>query len=836
MSLQARRSWLSFIFLFILVLASCAKDETARPPAGTGGSGGTGGTGGSGGGPTVPTWEGKSPVSLTSWRTMGEITLWRRANLGPEGRPGFIYAGHGIGAIAEDGTPLWQVDAGEDGSILDPILDLVTVRLEGDSDHVLATTVRGDALLLSGADGSLVWSRALSYHDERRAELVLLGDEDEPLFFSAFGKSIHYVRTGERAWNHGLESPVLFAHSLSRGEGQAPLVILAIDPGPDRPEEKPDLFAFTVDGEPVFSASSERYVTSLTSIPHGEEGGSQLLVGTNEDRLVAFSPDGRKQWVRSLGDGKWNSAVYDLLIADVDGDGSPEFFADVYELVKGSTLVSLDEEGEERFRVDLPGRSISLMEWMETGEGPRLVVAFRSRSGATDLATLDAGTGEDLQEVAGLRAVTGLFPTQDRRRLFIGTADGRGTYLEGSHSTEHGVVVGSSVLHAVPGKGETLLVTLAGGAVASVGQPRVEWSLPIDPSGRTLLGGSRFYEEEGRGILALSGAWAWDEEDRSSLGFYFVTEDGERLASLSTSRGPAAFSWIDLDGRGPMEFVAVHFPEIGSQDCTLAAYDREKEELVWEAELTVCGTVSLDVGDTKGDERPEVAVAGFALEHLAFAALVDAKGSLRWMHRFHYVPLWALALSGGAAFGGAADDGNGFVIFYDAESGEKRWETKLSGLRDSKRPRESRNGFSHFATAVADRNGDGFDEIALTTEAGEVYLLDGATGAIEWRAWIREEGTTVSGGGGPIVYVPETESIPAYLVASEREDSAVTTTTSVFDLEGNRRGSFLTRGGVASLTRRRVEGEWRVATGERFGTQIIAVRENEPKEDEEPTE
>lgn len=828
-----RRSRLPLVLLLVGLVA-CSKEELTRPPVGAGGSGGTGGAGGSGGDPggevPGPSWEGKGPVALSNWNTIGDIAVWRKGHLGPEGRPGFVYAGHGIGAIAEDGTPLWQLDAEEEGPFRDFILDLVTVRLEGDVDHILATTVEGGALLLSGADGSLVWARELPYLEKRRAELVLLGEEEEPLFFSIFGKSIHYVRTGEVAWDHGLASAPIFAHSLSRGEGQAPLVILAIDPGPDRPEEKPDLFAFTVDGEPVFSASSERYVTSLTSFQQGEEGDSLLLVGTNEERLVAFSADGTKQWTRSLGSGRWLYAVDHILAADVDGDGSHELFADVS--FETSTLVSLDEGGEERFRVDLD-RRISLMDWMETPEGPRLALTYKEGGPRGDLLTLDARTGEDLLAVPGLRFVTGLFPAPDRKRFFVGTVDGRGTFLEGRASTKQGAFVGNSVLRAVSGKGDDALVTTRLGVVASIESPKVDWVLPFDPSGRTLMGESHFAEEDGRGVLAVSGAWTYEP---GSFGFHFFTENGERLSSISTSRPPTAFAWIDLDGEGPMEVVTVHYPYTGSEDCTLNAYDRERGEILWETDLATCDSVWLDVGDSNGDGRPEVAVTGFQSGKQPFAALVDAKGSLRWMQHFHFQAYWALALSGGAAFGGAADDGDGFVFFFDAESGEKRWEIRLPGLRDPERPRETRRSFSYFATAVTDRNGDGYDEIALTTAAGEVFLLDGATGAIEWRAWIREDGTVSSGGGGPIVYVPATESIPAYLVVSEQEGGAVTTTTSVFDLEGNRRGSFLTRGGVASLTRRRVEGEWRVATGERFGTQIIAVRENEPKEDEEPTE
>src|SRR5690606_11230624 len=166
---------------------------------------------------------------------------------------------------------------------------------------------------------------------------------------------------------------------------------------------------------------------------------------------------------------------------------------------------------------------------------------------------------------------------------------------------------------------------------------------------------------------------------------------------------------------------------------------------------------------------------------------------------------------------------------------EKMWETRIPAWRNPKDPLDSRRGFTYFSTAIDDLDGDGFDEIALTSTAGEVFLLDGKTGSILWQQSIRADGPAADSGGGPIAWVPATEETPAYLVVTEQESRPVATTTAIFDLDGNRRAEVSTRGGVAAVTRRQTEsGEWRVAVAARFGAQVLGVAPS--TEDEEPDE
>lgn len=825
-----KKGWLSYALLLSLAFFACSDKEEGSPsPGGAGGDGGSGGTGGDQQ-PPGPTWDDVSPVVRTDWGTVGNVALWKKGRFGPDGGPGYVYGGNGIGAVADDGTLLWRLDAEGD------ILDMQVVRLDGKADHVLATTLDGGAVLVNGEDGSVVWARELSYHDERRAELVLLGDEEDPLFYSVFGKSIHFVKTGEVAWNHGLRNVPIFAQSLPRGEGQSPLVVLAVDPGPERVEEEPDLFAFTTDGEPVFSVSSGRYVTQLGWAPLGEDGAPLLLVGTNDARLVAFSAEGVHQWTRNLVDSgnTWLTYVDQLLVADIDADGGHEIFVELESSQEGSSLLSLAADGTVNFRRSLD-RQILRMEWLEASGGPRLILSFEGFPRVSDVATVDARTGDDLQSVRGLRAVRGFERAHDPSKVFVGMVDGRAAFVDATGAAEEGFYVGNPILHAVPASPEGVLVATPWGQVASIEGTTPRWTRHFDPKERSFVGESHFVEEDGRGILAVSGILSGAQEDPGSPGFHFIAEDGEHLSSISTFRQPTAFDLVDLDGEGPHEIVTVHYPLSGSTVCTLVAYERTNGDILWETDLPECLYVWVQAGDVDADGRPEVAVAGFQLTHQPFAGLVDADGSVRWMHRLMYQPFWTLVLPGGVAFGGSGDDGNGFAVLYDPESGEKLWETRIPSWRNPDDPLETRQGFAYFATAVGDRNEDGFDEIALTTVAGEVFLLDGKTGSILWRRSIRGDGSTSDAGGGPIAWVPATEDTPEYLVVTEQESRAVATTTAIFDLEGNRRGEVTSRGGVASVTRRKMEsGEWRVALAEFFGARVIAVAPT--TEDEDPGE
>lgn len=805
-----------------LVLAACSQDDQTRPtPDGSGGSGGEGGTGGSGGSgggdpQPGPSWDDVETVTRAEWNTVGYSALWKKGRFGPEGTPGYIAAEFGIAAFAEDGTPIWRMESKGGAPFTEQIVDMHAVDLGGKADHVIATAADGSAFLLDGEDGRIVWMRHLEYRFPEFYDLALYGDDEEPLFFSPLTTAVHYVRTGAIAFRHELPDP-LISTSLPRGDGQSPLIVFGIDLGPRRPAEKHDIFAFDTSGEVVFSANSERYVTELTWGPVGEDGAPVLLVGTNDARVVAFSSDGTHLWTRELGENEDNWATYVELmrVGDVDNDGELEIVVSLKTVGKdGAVLLSLSPDGTVKFRRNLTYGLLAL-EWTVTTASPRIVLALESG----EVATLDARTGDDLRST-GLKNVRGLEKAHDPSRVFVGTLDGRTYLVDETGAVDHAFYGCNPVLFAVPGADDGLLVGTPWGVLTSLGEgnsPR--WTRHFDPKERTFLSEAHFYEDEEGGLIAVAGIAL----EGSPHGFHFLSEDGKHLGSISTSRRPTAFDLVDLDGEGPRELVTIH-PSLTSNTCSLVAYDRASGKNLWETELPECHSVWLHPGDVDGDGRPEIAVTGAMNGYQPFVALVDADGSLLWQQRFLYTPYWALALPEGVAIGGAGEDGHGFVAFHDAKAGEKLWETRIPAWRNPENPLDSRYNFSGYATAIVDQTGDGYPEIALTSSAGQVHLLDGKSGSILWSQWIREELGPEDIGGGPLAFVPATAQTPAYLVATELSDVPALTQAVIFDLEGNRRGAVTTQGGVASvIPRRTASGEWRVALAERYGTRVVAV-------------
>lgn len=778
-----------------------------------------------------PTWEGREIVSLESWTTLGDVVAWGRGRLGPEGKPGFVFGGNGIGAVSEEGELLWMM-LGEDGAPLDPmVLDLQVVRLGEGSDHVLATTVGDDAFLLDGRDGSLIWHRKLDYFDERRAELHLLGGEEEPLFFSEFGKAIHYARTGEVAWRHALDEPPIYAHSLPSADRDAPLVVLAIDRGWNRGDEEPDIFVFTADGSALFEVSSERFVTRLASLPAGEAGSHHLIVGTNEGRLLAFDQEGTRLWVRELpfdAPNRWNVYVDRIFVPGFEAVDAPEIVLSLrLAFAEGTTLVGLDRDGSVRWS-EKQKRPVTFIEKLESASGPELVVAWGGFPTSSDLSTFRAHTGEAIRNLLGVRGLTMLARGEDGGEVVAGLAEGRLAWIRPGGEAEFGPYVGSSILHASPLPQGGILALDAWGLVSVLHEPRARWSAHFNPrEGESAIGESHFFEHEGKTLLAVSGIDIEEPDGPSAI--HFLSEDGERHASLSPGRMPTAFDLVDLDGDASKEVVTVH-PPSGLENCALAAYSTKDGSLLWDTELAACGAVWLDVTSPEG-ESPLISVTGFKVGHHSFRALVGGDGKVKWIHHSTSLPSWTIVTREGAAFGGAGEDGRGFVAFHAAETGETLWETTLPYWRDPSDPLEGREAFTHFATAIGDIDEDGYEEFALTTQAGEVYLLDGATGEILWRQWIREDGSTSAGGGGAIAWVPESETTPGYLVATERENRAIPTAVSIFAVDGSRKASFVAKGGVAALSlRESADGEWRVALAERFGATVLGVLAQDEEE------
>jgi hypothetical protein len=175
------------------------------------------------------------------------------------------------------------------------------------------------------------------------------------------------------------------------------------------------------------------------------------------------------------------------------------------------------------------------------------------------------------------------------------------------------------------------------------------------------------------------------------------------------------------------------------------------------------------------------------------------------------------------------EDGHGFVSRFDDE-GALLWTAKIPLRRDPENPTKSKRGFTYYGTRVDDRDGDTWDEIAVTTDSNQILLLDGATGAIRWSAEFPTVADPMAGSvwGGPIQWIPPTAEAPSYLVASQSSDGPVTTSTLVLSLDGAIRSTLPVVGGVYGISNRTMqEGHFHVGIASPLGFDVIGLGRQE---------
>lgn len=771
-----------------------------------------------------PSWDGKAPREAYSWKTPGDIYHWRTGRLGTVGEPAVVFAGNSFGAVADDGTLLWKHGAPGGLPLEELILDVSMID-KGDGTHdVLATTVGEEAMLLDGRDGSVLWSEKLEYPDGRRAELVVFGEEDDPLFLSIFGDAVHSVKSGKERWRHDLPSPPIWAQPIRQEEG-APMIVFGIDRGWERTEAEPDLFAYTLEGQQLFEVSSERFLTHLSAAKLGNDASESLLVGTNDARLSIFSSDGELRWAKSLTfhdyASSWLSYVARSTTVDVDGDGRSEIFVTMEREYSPTLLIALDQDGNELWNVSFEQR-IPLLDWISTSDGIRLVAAFPGsfvEHGAMVL--IDPLTGTTSRQIPGQGFLSGGAVDREGARIFMGFLDGRGRFVKENGAADGSLYVGHKLLYAYGVEDGALSLDSWGTLAASREPGDVAWHVSFDPSRRTRTGECVWLEEDGEALIAVSGM---TNSGASPVGgLHFLSPTGEKRQSLVLDRLPTAIAATDLDGDGVHEMVTVHPAMKDGDPCVLSAYGRDDFRAIWTTKLSECWGVWVHAGDVDGEGKDAIAVTSFAQGKPSFVALVDGAGGLRWMEHFSYLPYWTLALPGGVVVGGVAEDGHGFAHFHDGETGTQLWTTRLPYKQDPADPTSGSSAFAFYGTRVGDRNGDGRDEVALTTAAGEVHLLDGATGEILWTRPIREEGTSI--GGGPIAWIPATEKTPSFLLVTEQGSETGPTVAAVFSSDGDRKGEVPVPGNVASASLSRGEGgEWKVGLAAEFGLTVVEVR------------
>ena len=187
-------------------------------------------------------------------------------------------------------------------------------------------------------------------------------------------------------------------------------------------------------------------------------------------------------------------------------------------------------------------------------------------------------------------------------------------------------------------------------------------------------------------------------------------------------------SWItgaatltDLDGDGRLDVLTA-----GVSGITATSADGKR---LWKFEGAKRVESSVSVLERPG-QSPLVYVGCYAYAGDTQGPLVcvDSRGQLVWQARLGGGVNWSAPsicdLTGDGRFEVVQGDQSKHVTAFDAESGEKRWETAIPGEVDA-------------SMAVADLDGDGNMEVIIPSTSGEMVVLN-SDGTVRWQTKIVE--------------------------------------------------------------------------------------------------
>ena len=137
------------------------------------------------------------------------------------------------------------------------------------------------------------------------------------------------------------------------------------------------------------------------------------------------------------------------------------------------------------------------------------------------------------------------------------------------------------------------------------------------------------------------------------------------------------------------------------------------------------------------------------------------------------------------------------------------------------------DGWTLFAAQVPDVDGDGVDELVLSSVNGAVYLHDGATLEALWSRRLEPEG--LPGGeahhAGPVIFVPETDDSPAFLAVAQSNYVRSEGKVFALDLDGTIVGEIAMHGDAHAIALRKDGARVGVAIAAGLGVEAVeAVR------------
>lgn len=775
---------------------------------------------------TEPVWDGLELRSEWKHDNFGETLRLLPGAFGPEATAGVVLAGRELMAVAADGkTPLWRSHVGTDGYRAAMEIAAVDADADGVTDLLVADS-QLKATLVDGRSGAALWEQPLALDpDDPSTEIAVFGTAEEPLFLATPIKQVYAAKTGAVAWTPAIPGVPYLAAPASRRDGEKALYV-AVPPATNQPH---DLYALSPEGEVLFEVASGSVATALVAADLDGDGDEALVAGSPEGKLSAFGSDGTLRWTSAFELGgpsdPANTYVNELIAGDLDGDGTEELVFTLCELQwpERTQVVAVSAGGDELWRIEagaevpkieLTGGKLLVQVGFRHPLFPGRVIAFDPVPNASD---------RQLWEVQIPWFATDFASDAGEERLFVGAIDGmiRGFSLADGASLQADYV-GQYLMPAIAPLGDGVVVGDESGHVAAYDrQGELLWHDLLESETPGLTQALAAVRLGGESAVAAISATSVAMEHFGNVQVYGA--DGTERLSAGIGDFPLDLAIADLDGDGSDEAIV---GTIGDGDaCTVQAWDLGKGEARWSTEVGRCHNLDVAVG-----ADGTIAAVGSAPIHEPFVAVLDPGGERRWSGTIPETAYWVEVRGGNLFAGGLADGGEGFASRWDAKTGERRWTTRLPSAPNPADPLRPLRGNSWFGTPVPDRDGDGIDELAVTTEASEISLLDGASGERLWSLPIRHQGLELSPlhYGASVTFVPGTERTPSWLLVGQGGWDPRPTAAMAVSLEGEVLQTFANESTLrAAEVITGGDGNPRVVVATSLGLASYAVRPTE---------
>lgn len=776
------------------------------------------------------------PTELrTDWKRVGsgEAFALAAADFDGDGQVEVAVGGRRTSVVRQGSLePVW-IDGwfpAEDDSVLmngenDWAEALAVVPRDGAPPALLSCNSRGDAHLRDGATGAVLWGKSLDLEFPYCDVLAMIGPEDAPLFVPRFGATAYDARTGEEVWTADLPRPPAFVVP-ARIAGEPMGLVTVSDPEADDVQPAsgasvnasktipPWVHSLSADGKVRWSVSlgQKDYLAAVGAGDLSGSGADAPIIGMWDGRLVAFDDGGSVRWEKSFplfGKEPARTFYQALFARDVDGDGRDEIIAVIADGKSSNTsngaglVLALSADGEELWRQPFtrPVEHASLA--VLAGEDVLLLgLGPRDRSFAAQALALRLAPDAEKRFAVELNVPHAVYsmaviPDAGGDRLAIGSIDGRLRVVEASGASAWGAYTTTWIqgMTEVPG-GDAGDMVAFGDEFATVAlvdsSGELVWARPMGVQTTGMVTAIAAGElGDGRGPSIVAAAFVADPVGMGLVEIH--TSKEERVRSIRLPGIPHALAiGRDLGGH-PAIFVLQGFGA-SEKDCRLDAFAGADLTPLWDVALPVCARAGISVGDLDDDGVDELVIRMDAPgRDSAFLAVVGADGEIRDLHQESLqLSLWAHAVPGGVLSGGTAIGSQGFVEFRPMGGSRQGWRILVEPTTDESNPRGTPiTGSALFGILVPDRSGDGIDEVAISTAANAVLLLDGATGETLWSTAVESTALISSEKhlGGPLAFLPGFGDLPPALVMAQGSDHRSRSAAFALSLDGEIIGS-----------------------------------------------